>query len=166
LNTDTQENKNSVSPAIKIIAFLIFAVAIMCYPVSNFFGFSFSIGNNALEKSLHPGVSDKEQFVAFMDKGGLPYESSWKGYGVQNINVRYHDNNKLAIAEIRLWKEFSRKKLASIANLKSSLSSDCGSDWKATQSNFTMHQAKKNGIECALQDEGDYTEVVLVKRQP
>lgn len=167
MNTDVVESKKGVSPAVKTFAFLIIAGVVMYYPVSNFWGLSFSIGDNELEKAIHVGKSDREQFVAFMDKGGLSYESSWNGYGVQNLSLRYHDNNKLAIAEITLWKEASRKKLASIENLKSSLSSECGSDWKAsTQVNVTMYQAKKNGVECAMQYQGQYVEVVLVKRQP
>ncbi|ABR91854.1 Hypothetical protein mma_3164 [Janthinobacterium sp. Marseille] len=150
-----------------VVAALILGGAFMYYPLSKFFNFSISFSDNALEQSLHVGKSTKDQFKDFMDEGGLPYESSWKGYHVEKADVRYHENDKLAIAEILLEKKPIRGKMASVANLKSSLSSECGSDWSASpNANLTMYQATKNGIECAMQDNGDQAAVVLIKRQP
>lgn len=167
MTTDQQTEAPANKPWQIMVAALILVGAFMYYPLSKFFNFSISFSDNALEQALYVGKSTKEQFKDFMDEGGLPYESSWKGYRAEKVDVRYHENDKLAIAEIRLEKKPIRGKMASIANLKSSLSSECGSDWSTIpNANLTMYQAKKNGIECAMQDSGSQTEVVLIKRQP
>ncbi|GGI21449.1 hypothetical protein [Oxalicibacterium faecigallinarum] len=166
----TTENEAAPAPTNKpwqkVVAFLILAVALMYYPLSNFFNFSISFGDNTLEKALYVGKSTKDQFANFMDKGGLSYESSWKGYKAMKVNVHFHDNEKLAIAQIQLDKKPIRGDMASIANLKRSLSSECGSEWVSLSANQTMIQAKKNGVECALHDQGGQTEVILIKREP
>jgi|GEM_PF-7053612 len=167
MTTDQQTEAPANKPWQIMVAAFILVSAFMYYPLSKFFNFSISFSDNALEQALYVGKSTKGQFKDFMDKGGLPYESSWKGYHVEKADVRYHENDKLAIAEIRLEKKPIRGKMASIANLKSSLSSECGSDWSASpNANLTMYQANRNGVECAMQDNGDQAEVVLIKRQP
>jgi hypothetical protein len=138
----------------------------MYYPVSKFFGFSFSFGDNLLEKALHVGSSDRNQFEAFKNEGGLQNVDTWKGYYVQSVSTNYDESGKLAILNIELVKSWPSKKTASINNLKGSLSSECGSNW--TQSDLqiraSMHEAQRNSVECAIQDKGQSVYVNVMQR--
>lgn len=167
MTTEQQKEVPANKPWQIAVAYLILGGVFMYYPLSKLFNFSISFTDNELEQALYVGKSTKDQFKDFMDKGGLPYESTWKGYQAEKVDVNYHENDKLAIAEIWLEKDPVRGKMASVANLKSSLSSECGSDWSSSpNANLTMYQAQKNGVECAMQDHGGQTEVLLIKRKP
>lgn len=158
-----EEAENNSSKVVTNILMAIVVVAIMAYPVSQFFGISFSFSDNVLEKALRVGVSERASFEVFVEKGGLTYESSWLGYGVKEITPRYYPNGKLGMIDIVLWKDALKKKMASIDNLKSSLKTECGSTW---QVNTTYYEAEKGDVKCGLQYLRDgSTHVVIVKRQ-
>lgn len=162
---NTKPGESAPESPLKAALFILIAVTFMYFPLSIYFDLPLPFGDNVLEKALRPGSSSKDQFAAFMDKGGLQSESSWKGYGVKSVNTRYHENGKLEIAEITLGKQMLSRDPATLENLKVSLAPVCGSKWQAsTEGNLSMLKTERKGVECTLQYQGDETEVVLAKR--
>lgn len=151
---------------LKTALFILIAVTVMYFPLSMYFDLPLPFGDNVLEKALRPGSSTKDQFAKFNELGGLEAESSWKGYGVKAVNTRYHENGKLEIAEITLWRAVMRREPATFESLQASLAPLCGSKWQAsTEVNLTVQKTERRGVECTLRYQGDVTEVVLAKRK-
>jgi hypothetical protein len=86
---------------------------------------------NLLEKSLLLRVSTISDLQAAKDAGGLENKelSQWLGYRVLALNTSYDASGKLESVVLTLSKDWPGSKLASINNLKESLSELCGVDW-------------------------------------
>lgn len=126
-----------------------------------------SFSDNILEKAVHVGTSDQTQFDAFKNKGGLENESTWKDFKVRSVSTAYDDRTgKLGILNMALEKDWPRRKLASIDNLKSALSSECGSTWTQNdlQRTANMHVAEKDQVMCAIQDAKNGVLVSIAKK--
>lgn len=167
-NVQKSDGLANTLKAIGAILFAGFFVVLFLVKVLAYFGLSFSLSNNVLENALHVGSSDLAQFEAFKNQGGLANEPSWKGYYVQSVSTNYDDKaGKLAILNLDLIKDISGKKLASVDNLKGSLSSECGSQWVQSdiQRRANMHEARKNSMVCAIQDAGSTVYVSIIQRQ-
>ncbi len=123
---------------------------------------------NLLEQALQIAVSDMASMEAFKNKGGLEFESSWRGYKVRAVQVNYGESGKLGIAELVLEKKWPGKfQLASFENLKASLESDCGSAWTQNQlqRNADMHEATSaSGTTCTVHTTDDgFVRVTLTR---
>jgi hypothetical protein len=167
---DTQQPAAGSMENLKAIGSILvagFFVILFIVKALSYFGLSFSFSDNVLEKALHVGFSDQAQFEAFKNKGGIENEHSWKGYYVYSASTMYDDKTgKLAILNLDLFKDGPGKKIASVDNLKGSLSSECGSDWVQSdvQRRANMHEATKNNMVCSIHDTGTVVSVSIQER--
>lgn len=159
----TAANKIDAIQGLIYLGLSVFAVVMLF----KFLGFSISFSDNDLEKIVKIGNSDRAQFEAFKNQGGLDHESIWKGYKVRSLTTTYNDQTgKLGILEMGLAKSWSNNKLASVDNVKASLSSDCGSNWEQNDAQrvSSMHVATKGNTTCSIQDARDITLVMVMQR--
>lgn len=158
--------KTSTSADVMTLAVVVIAI---CAGLISYFGNPFAalMGDNVLEKATRVGVSDKAKMDAFRNAGGLDKESSWKGFRVTELRVVYEDTGKLGMVILTVYKSFTGKKLASIDNLQSAMSSECGTNWtQSTRFGSAVLEGKNasTGVSCAALDQGGPTvEVTMAK---
>lgn len=87
--------------------------------------------NGEFQKSLVLFASTAEDFDRLKDNGGLKFDDKWKGYRVTSVEVGYK-KSKLSWFIMQVDEDYriTNKKLASLNNVKSDLSVECGYDWK------------------------------------
>ena len=134
-----------------------------------YFGNPFAavMGENLLEKAAHVGVSEKAQMNAFKSAGGLDNTSSWKGFRVTELRAVYEDTGKLGVVILTLYKSFPEKKLASIDNLRSAMSGECGTNWsQSTKFGSVVLEGKSTAtqVSCSALDQGGQTVEVTMGR--
>lgn len=135
-------NRRSI---VGIAVFMVFAAVYLAIP-------SF---DNQLEQSLKLGSSTRKEFDRFKENGGLESnkESTWKGYRVESISLQYKDDGKLDAFQITLSKSGFGDKPATVASVKSDLSSYCPSNWQSGIRD-TYWAKKKDKAICAIDASG------------
>lgn len=156
-------------PILSTLAALAFVLVVIGAGLLHFFGnpLASSQGDNLLEKALHVGASDKMQMDAFKNAGGLDKDSSWKGFKVSAVRAVYEDSGKLGLGVLTLHKSYPDHKLASINELQSAMTGECGSNWSQSSRFGSAVLEGKNaasGVSCSALDQGGQTvEVTLSK---
>ena len=127
--------------------------------------FNFHLGENRLEKALVIGKSTRSDFSKFRDEGGLDnsQQNLWKGYSVTNVRLSFDGSEVLQGMTLTLMKVGSSGKVASISNLKSTLSSICPDGWqdlgdaqvsRASSSCSIIEQSASGSVEVTVVKEG------------
>lgn len=107
-----------------------------------------------LDRSTIVGQSTENQFQSFRNSGGLENNDNWRGYQASRVQVMHHENGVLAMLRVELTKSWPGRKLASIDNLRQSLSDQCGSSWTLANSTTNLHVAEHNGRKCTIAELG------------
>ena len=82
-----------------------------------------------LQKSLVLFASTSDDFHSLKDNGGLDLDDKWRGYIVNSVKVG-HKKNKLTMFILTVHEDYKIKKMATLNNVKSDLSQECGVDWE------------------------------------
>jgi Lysozyme inhibitor LprI len=118
--------------------------------------------DNVLEVAVHPGISNKLSMENFKNKGGLDFESSWKGFQVVYLESQSELDGKLKTVALRLQKSSPGRKLASFENLQNAMSSFCGAKWNINEIGMWQENSTE-GTSCSAGIDRDTVLVILSK---
>ena len=166
-----QETNEARPGLLKSVVGLVFyggiLLAFLGYAYTQFFGnpLQSMMGDNLLEAATRPGISDKASMDAFKNAGALDRESNWRGYQVRKYEAVYQPSGILGMVTFTLVKSWPGKKLASIDNIQSTLTPQCGSAWSRTNDGgvaVLQTTDSSSAVKCSALDQGQDSIVVSI----